>query len=236
MECAAYFEAECAFGSCGEEFFTCGVDGFDFAGDDDLSGAVVVGAYDGAGNFGADLLDGFVGECEYGSHCGGVELACFLHGVCAGCDEAEAVFKGHCSGCDECGEFAEGVAGYHVGVEVGAECLGEDYGVEEDGGLGDGGLTEVFVGAVEHEVGDAEAEDFVGFLKHVAGYGVVVVEVFAHAYELGALAGEYKCFHFLVGFFWLGQRYENNFEFGILDFECGLAGGFLRLRVGTGLE
>lgn len=88
------------------------------------------------------------------------------------------------------------MSGYHVGVEVGAECLGEDYGVEEDGGLGDGGLTEVFVGAVEHEVGDAEAEDFVGFLKHVAGYGVVVVEVFAHAYELGALPGEYKCFHF----------------------------------------
>lgn len=31
VECAAYFEAECAFGSCCEEAFACGVDGFDFA-------------------------------------------------------------------------------------------------------------------------------------------------------------------------------------------------------------
>ena len=100
------------------------------------------------------------------------------------------------------------MSGHHFGFEVVAECLGEDYGVEENGRLGDGGLAKVFVGAVEHEVGDAEAEYFVGFFKQVVGDGVVVVEVFAHSYELCALSGENKCFHIekRLLLVWMGQR------------------------------
>ena len=67
--------------------------------------------------------------------------------------------------------------------------------MKEHGGLGDVGAAEVFVSALKHEVGDAEAEDFVGFFKEIAGGFVGLVEVFAHSYELGALTGKYESFH-----------------------------------------
>ena len=69
--------------------------------------------------------------------------------------------------------------------------------MEEYGRLGHLGLLEVVLGAFKHKVGDSETENFVGFLKKFAGFGVVVVEVFAHTYKLSALAGENECFHYL---------------------------------------
>lgn len=92
------------------------------------------------------------------------------------------------SGGSQCGEFAERMSGHHVGVEVAAHGLGKYHRVEEYGGLCDFGLLEVFVGAFKHYVSDAEAEYFVGFLKHFVRCGIVVVEVFAHADKLGTLA------------------------------------------------
>ena len=88
------------------------------------------------------------------------------------------------------------MAGGHVGAEVLAERLGKKNGVEEYCRLSHGGLTEVFVSAGKHEVGDAEAENVVGLFEELTRFGVVVVQVFAHSYELGALAGEYVCFHY----------------------------------------
>ena len=70
--------------------------------------------------------------------------------------------------------------------------------MDKDSGLGNGGLAEIFVGTGKHEVGYAESEDFVGFLEKRAGFGVVVVELFAHADELRSLTREYICFHFGV--------------------------------------
>ncbi len=87
------------------------------------------------------------------------------------------------------------MTGYHRGLEVFAECLGEDHRVEEYGGLGYFGLTEVFVSACKHQVGDAEAENLVCLLEHFLGYFIAFIEVFAHSYELGALTGEYVSFH-----------------------------------------
>ncbi len=87
------------------------------------------------------------------------------------------------------------MSGHHVGVEVASHGLGKYYRVEEYGGLCDFGLLEVFVGAFKHYVSDAEAEYFVGFLKHFVRCGIVVVEVFAHADKLGTLARKNKCFH-----------------------------------------
>ncbi len=84
---------------------------------------------------------------------------------------------------------------HHVGAEISTEALGQKYGMDKDGGLCYFCLFEIFRCAFEHQVGDAEAEDFVCFFKEFAGFGVVVVEVFAHAYELGALPGENVCFH-----------------------------------------
>ena len=87
------------------------------------------------------------------------------------------------------------MAGNHVGCEFITHCFCKNYGMEEHGGLGDTCLLEVILCAVEHQVGDTEAENIVCFFKKVVGGGVVFVEVFAHAYELSALAGENKCFH-----------------------------------------
>lgn len=195
VEGSAYLEGECALGAGGLGCFAgCG-DGFDLAGDDDLAGAVVVGSDDDAGSGGADLLYLLVGERYDGCHGGGMELAGVLHGLGALGHEAQAVGEAEGSGGGEGGELAQGVAGYHVGTEVSAEGGGEHHGVEEDGGLGDARLAEILVGAGKHEVGDAESEYVVGLVEELACAGIAVVEVFAHAGELCALAGEYECFH-----------------------------------------
>ena len=84
---------------------------------------------------------------------------------------------------------------HHVGVELVAQCESKHHRVQEDSRLSHFGLTQVFLGAVKHEVGNTESQHFVGFLKQFFGLGVALVEVFAHAHELSPLAGEYKCFH-----------------------------------------
>ncbi len=70
--------------------------------------------------------------------------------------------------------------------------------MEEHGGLGHFCLLEILFGAVKHEVGDTEAQDIVGFLKHLLGFGALLVQVFAHTYKLRALAGKHECFHMSV--------------------------------------
>ncbi len=87
------------------------------------------------------------------------------------------------------------MSGHHRGVKLFAHGLGENHRVEENGGLCNLGLTEVFVSALKHEVGYAESEYLVGLLKHLFGHRIIVIEVFAHAYKLGTLTGKYKCFH-----------------------------------------
>ena len=90
------------------------------------------------------------------------------------------------------------MAGHHIGLELLAHGLGQDYGVKEDGGLCHFCLTQVLFRAIEHKVRDAEAEYLVCLLKHGAGGLVVVIQVLAHSYELGSLTGKYKCFHNLI--------------------------------------
>lgn len=87
------------------------------------------------------------------------------------------------------------MTGYHVGTECVAEGLGQNHGVQEYGGLCHLGLLQVLVGAGKHEIGDTEAENLVGFLKHGAGFLIVVVQVFAHTYKLSALARKYISCH-----------------------------------------
>ena len=98
------------------------------------------------------------------------------------------------------------MAGYGVGLH--AQGFGHDDRVEEDGGLRDLGLFQLLVRTGEHDVGDAESEDFVGFLEQLLGCGNTVVEVLAHACGLGALTRKYVCvFHKFAVFVRLrGQR------------------------------
>jgi len=93
------------------------------------------------------------------------------------------------------GVLAEGVAGGEerrdaAGFEFGFEDAVSGDGDGEDGGLGVLGELEVFFGAFEDDPGEWELEGVVGFLEDGAGGGEGVVEGAAHAYGLGALAGE----------------------------------------------
>ena len=96
------------------------------------------------------------------------------------------------------------------GIGLHAQRLGHDHRVEEYGGLGDAGLLQFFVRTGEHDVGDAETEDLVGFLEEFLRSRNVVVEVFAHSDGLGALAREYVCVlhNFLRILCLRRQRYE----------------------------
>ena len=166
------------------------------AADDQLARAVVVCRHDDlALDGGADVLDGLVVELEHGGHGGGGLLAALLHGVGAGDDQSQAILEAHGAGGDEGRELAQRVAAHHVGLKGFAHILGQNDAVEEDGRLSDAGLLQVLRRAGEHEVGDAEADDFIGTLKHGTALVVAVVEILAHAHKLGSLAGEYVCFH-----------------------------------------
>lgn len=83
------------------------------------------------------------------------------------------------------------MTGHGIGFD--AERLGHDDRVEEYGGLRHAGLPELLVRAGEHDVRDAESEDFIGLLEQLPGCGNVVVEIFAHADGLSPLAGENVC-------------------------------------------
>ena len=87
------------------------------------------------------------------------------------------------------------MAGYHVRLKILFEHARQDNGVQKDGGLGNVGLFQVVVGAVKHQIGDAKAKNFVGFLKKFFGRGMVIVKIFSHSYKLGALTRENVCFH-----------------------------------------
>jgi len=116
------------------------------------------------------------------------------------------------------------VSGYRVGLH--AQRLGHDDRVEEYGRLGDFSLFELFVRTGEHDVGDAETEDFVGLLEESLGFGNVVVEVFAHADGLSALTRKYVCvFHsFCQNIFWLPGKDSKYFlTFALQRFTRGYA-------------
>ena len=83
------------------------------------------------------------------------------------------------------------MSGDGVGLHV--EGLGHDNRVEEYRGLRDFGLLELIGRTGEHDVRNAESEDFVGLLEKLLGNGNVVVEVFTHADSLGPLSGENVC-------------------------------------------
>ncbi len=198
-------------GSLGTEFFAeFGGAGYSGgrAGDDGLVGGVEVGGGDDfGGEFGGDGgAGGFdVGEVEAedGGHGSLAWGDGGLHELATSADGADGVGEGEGVGGDVCGVFAEGVAGGVVDGEVpGLEFVFEDAeggdGDGEDGGLGVLGELEGVFGAREDDVGEGEAEGVVGLFEDGAGGGVGVVEGAAHAYGLGALAGEEE------GDFWVG--------------------------------
>ena len=104
VECATNFELECTLSTGSFELFASCIDTFDFAGDNNLSGAVVVCAYNAFDAF-AYFFDFLVGKSDNGSHCRFFHLASLLHCVCTSSNEAETVFKRQCTGCSKRREF-----------------------------------------------------------------------------------------------------------------------------------
>ena len=185
MEAAADLELEGALGTGLCEGLAGGVDGSHLAGDHQLAGIVVVGAGEDAGvERCADFLDLLILEADDGGHGGGIELAGALHGLGAGADKTQGVGKLQGAGSNQCGKLAQRVTGGHIGFHLALQGLGEGHGVDEDGGLGDARLLKLLVGAVEHNICDAEAEDVVGLFHHGLYLSVAVIKVLAHAHKL----------------------------------------------------
>ena len=67
--------------------------------------------------------------------------------------------------------------------------------MEEDGGLRHIGAFQLLLRAPEHDVGDAEFQHLVGLLKKFSRLQIVVVQLFAHSYELCSLTGKNVCSH-----------------------------------------
>ena len=130
-------------------------------------------------------------EAEDGGH---GAFACgdgLLHVLAAGADGADGVGEGEGSGGDVGGVFAEGVAGGEGGLDAAfGEDAGGGDGDGEDGGLRVLGELELVFGAFEDELGEGEAESFVGLVEDGASDGEVVVEIAAHADGLRTLAGK----------------------------------------------
>ncbi len=87
------------------------------------------------------------------------------------------------------------MAGSHIRSDFVLKSFCKDYRVKEDSRLSNFSLAEIFVGAIEHQVSDAEAKNIVGFLKHFASNGIVIIHIFSHSNKLRSLTGENKCFH-----------------------------------------
>ena len=62
--------------------------------------------------------------------------------------------------------------------------------------LGHFRLFQIFLAAGKHDVGNLEAKDFIGFLEHFLGLGIVVVQIFSHSGKLRSLPGKnISCLH-----------------------------------------
>ena len=185
------------FGQCSHGFLHSGYG----AGDDDLARAVVVGRHDDlVGDGATDLLDDGVFSAKNSRHSGLLQFAGFLHRVSTNADQTQTVLETERSGYYEGGIFAQGVACNAIRRRLAVLHRHQttDDRMEEDGGLCDFGLTQVLVGAGEHQVRDTEAEDVVGFLEEVVSKRAGLIQVPAHAHKLRSLTGKNVCFHYLT--------------------------------------
>ncbi len=92
------------------------------------------------------------------------------------------------------GVFSQAVAGNERGPGDArfqhTECC---YGYGEDRRLRDFGQSKLIFGAFEADLRELVAESVVGFFEGLAGDGIFLGEIFAHADCLRALAGKERC-------------------------------------------
>ena len=197
MESTTHLEGQCAACASLLEFLTGSLDSGNLTRDDHLTGTVIVGGDTDAVDGGTDFLHLSVVQADDGSHRRGSSLTSLLHGQGTSLDQFQTLLKGQCASGNECRELAQRVTGNHIGIELVTHRERENHRVQEYSGLSDLGLLQVILGAFKHEVGDAESQHLIGFLKQFFGLGIVVIQVFAHTDKLRTLTGEYECFHCL---------------------------------------
>ena len=88
------------------------------------------------------------------------------------------------------------MTGYHVGLN-GILCQRNGNRMNEYCWLSYFGLLELISRASKHNFCDVETQYAIGRIKKLLGYGIGIVNIFAHACKLCALPGENKCFHYL---------------------------------------
>ena len=84
----------------------------------------------------------------------------------------------------------------HLWIEGLAHTEGRDDTVKEYGRLSHLGLLQLLIGTIEHDVGDAIAENLISLLKKFFCHRIGFVKILTHSYKLSSLSGKYKCFHF----------------------------------------
>ena len=170
MEGTTDVEAQSTLSTSFLEGFASAVDSVDVTRDDELTRAVEVGSDDYPTlNALEDLDDLLIGQAEDSRHRTRVSFASLLHSQSTLGDETKTVFEAQRTSSDECGELTERVTSDHIGLEFVTEAERTDDGVQEDRGLRDLRLLELFVRTSEHNVRDAESEDIVGLLKELLG-------------------------------------------------------------------
>ena len=151
-------------------------------------------------HFVANLFYGIVIETKHCCHCRGLLFAGGLHCKRTLVDQSQPIFKGDGScGC-KCRELSKRVACNHIGLKLIPSCDGRDYRMKKNRRLCNLCLAQLLIAAVKHNICNAEAEYFVGFLKIFSCSRVVLIQLFSHSAELCTLSCEYKCFHIILLF------------------------------------
>ena len=204
VERAAHGQHQSALGAGFLQSLASHVNGLCLAGNNQLSGTVVVGRYDYQTGFltdgCADCFHLVVSQGDDGSHRAGLCFTSPLHGNGTGGYKAQTIFKTQTARSRQGGQLAQGVTGHHVGLEISSHTKCADHTVQEHGRLRDLGLLQLLVCSAEHDVGNAETENVIGFFKKLLGNGMLFIQVLAHAYELRALSGKNKCLHIIIVF------------------------------------
>ena len=165
----------------------------------DLSGRVGVRQGDDAagGGLGDHGLDCLPLEPEHGEHSTGALIPVLFHQAAALADQHKRAVEVHDIRGDQGGELTEAVPGDVEGgdhlthrLPALAHHIQAGDAHREDRGLGVEGVVQVLLGALEAEAAQPEAEDVVGPPENAAGGLGYLVQGFAHAHVLRALAGE----------------------------------------------
>ncbi len=171
------------------------------AGDDHLSGCVVVGDPDVVVGAPAGHVDLFVVETEDGGHRAGLSEAGFVHRLGAGGHEADAFVEPEGAGGGQRGVLAEAVAGAEAGLDAQALDGVEHHQARHEGReLGIAGVAKLVGVGVGEQLGDVPVGELAGLVDELPA--LVIDPRSSHPRPLRPLAGEGEREHPLKGRRW----------------------------------